>query len=140
SLDRSLTARLGLGRVSTYIETLRRIFPEGAGYAHDRLERRKDLDAAQRAVEPRNGDSHLAFIAGGLQPCVTHPNRPGETVCFVDLDGVNGGRPRRRPTRVIGYPPQAMAGPMRPPGPPARHPIPSLNLHAPPPPPHQQPA
>src|SRR5215471_10718957 len=117
-LDRSLITRLGLGRVSTYIETLRRIFPEGAGYAHDRLERRKDLDAAQRAVEPRNGDSHLAFIAGGLQPCVTHPNRAGETVCFVDLDGVNEGRPRRRQTRVIGYHREAVAG----------HPIDSINL------------
>ena len=87
----------------TYVDALRRIFPEGAGYAHDQLERRLDLDAAQRAVEPRNGDSHLAFIAGGLRPCVTHPNRPGETVCFVDLDGVNDGRPRRRRTRVIGF-------------------------------------
>src|SRR5205807_1226764 len=81
----------------------------GAGYAHDRLERRRDLDAAQRAVEPRNGDSHLAFIAGGLRPCVTHPNRADEPVCFVDLDGVNGGRPRRRQTRVIGFHREAMA-------------------------------
>ena len=39
------------------------------------------------------------FIAAGLRPCVTHPNRPGEPVCFVDLDGVNEGRPRRRLTR-----------------------------------------
>src|SRR5437899_12569349 len=77
-LDRSLTTRLGLWRVSTYIETLRRIFPEGAGYAHDRLDRPKDLDAAQRAFEPRNGDPHLAVIAGGLQPCVPPPHRAGE--------------------------------------------------------------
>ncbi|HEX2442252.1 MAG TPA: hypothetical protein VHT71_28325 [Methylomirabilota bacterium] len=102
-LERSLIARLGAERVSTYVDTLRRIFPEGAGYAHDRLERRVDLDAAQRAVEPRNADSHLAFIAGGLRPCVIHPNRPDETVYFVDLDGVNEGRPRRRQTRVIGF-------------------------------------
>src|SRR6266446_4029698 len=84
-LDRSLIARLGPARVPTYVDALRHIFPEGAGYAHDRLERRLDLDAAQRAVEPRNADSHLVFIAGGLRPCVTHPNRPGETVCFVNL-------------------------------------------------------
>ena len=101
-LDRSLTARLGPGDVSTYVETLRRIFPEGAGYAHDRLERREDLDASQRAIEPRNGDSHLAFIAGGLRPCVIHPNRAGEAVCFIDLDGVSDGRPRQRLARVIG--------------------------------------
>src|SRR5512132_3173796 len=102
-LDRSLIARLGPARVPTYVDALRHIFPEGAGYAHDRLERRLDLDAAQRAIEPRNADSHLVFIAGGLRPCVTHPNRSGETVCFVDLDGVNEGRPRRRRTRVIGF-------------------------------------
>jgi hypothetical protein len=102
-LDRSLAGRLGPELISTYVDTLRRIFPEGAGYAHDWLERRQDLDAAQRAVEPRNGDSHLAFIAGGLRPCVTHPNRADETVCFVDLDGVNEGVSRRRVTRVIGF-------------------------------------
>ena len=62
-LDRSLSGRLGPELISTYIDTLRRIFPEGAGYAHDWLERRDDLDPAQKAVEPRNGDSHLAFIA-----------------------------------------------------------------------------
>ncbi|MGH7306057.1 MAG: hypothetical protein ACRELZ_22470, partial [Candidatus Rokuibacteriota bacterium] len=130
-LDRSLITRLGLGRVGTYIETLRRIFPEGAGYAHDRLERRTDLDAAQRAVESRNGDSHLAFIAGGLQPCVTHPNRAGETVCFVDLDGVTDGRPRRRQTRVIGFHREAVAGQMKLRVPLSGHPIDSVNLKAP---------
>ena len=129
-LDRSLIARLGPGRVASYVETLRRIFPEGAGYAHDRLERRKDLDAAQRAVEPRNGDSHLAFIAGGLQPCVTHPNRAGESVYFVDLDGVNDGRPRRRQTRVIGYHREPVAGQMRLKVSVAGHPIDSINLKA----------
>jgi len=130
-LDRSLIARLGPGRIATYIDTLRRIFPEGAGYAHDRLERREDLDAAQRAVEPRNGDSHLAFIAGGLRPCVTHPNREGETVCFVDLDGVNEGRPRRRQTRVIGFHREAPAGQMRLRVPLSGHPIDSINLKDP---------
>jgi thiamine phosphate synthase YjbQ (UPF0047 family) len=130
-LDRSLLTRRGPGRVATYIETLRRIFPEGAGYAHDRLERRKDLDAAQRAVEPRNGDSHLAFIAGGLQPCVTHPNRAGETVCFVDLDGVNEGRPRRRQTRVIGFHRETVAGQIKLRVPLAGHPMYSINLKAP---------
>jgi thiamine phosphate synthase YjbQ (UPF0047 family) len=130
-LDRSLIKDLGSDRLSTYLETLRRIFPEGAGYAHDRLERRTDLDAAQRAVEPRNGDSHLAFIAGGLQPCVTHPNRPGETVCFVDLDGVNDGRPRRRQTRVIGFHRETVAAQMRLRVPLSGHPIDSVSLKAP---------
>jgi thiamine phosphate synthase YjbQ (UPF0047 family) len=130
-LDRSLTARLGPGRVPTYVEALRRIFPEGAGYAHDWLECRQDLDAAQRAVEPRNGDSHLAFIAGGLRPCVTYPNRPGEAVCFVDLDGINDGRPRRRLTRVIGFHREAVVAQMRLSVPMSRHPIDSVNLKDP---------
>ena len=130
-LDRSLIRRLGSGRVSAYIDTLRRIFPERAGYAHDRLERRRDLDDAQRAVEPLNGDSHLAFIAGALRPCVIHPNRSGETVCFVDLDGVNEGRPRRRLTRVIGFHREVLAGQMRLRVPLSRHPIDSINLKDP---------
>ncbi|MGH2392805.1 MAG: hypothetical protein ACRDGH_04815, partial [Candidatus Limnocylindria bacterium] len=130
-LDRSLTARLGPARVPTYIDALRRIFPEGAGYAHDRLERRHDLDAAQRAVEPRNADSHLAFIAGGLRPCVTHPNRPGERVCFVDLDGMNEGRPRRRLVRVIGYRSEAAVAHTRIEVPMSRYAIESVNLKDP---------
>jgi len=130
-LDRSLIARLGPARVPTYVDALRHIFPEGAGYAHDRLERRLDLDAAQRAIEPRNADSHLVFIAGGLRPCVTHPNRPGETVCFVDLDGVKEGRPRRRLTRVIGFRHEAIVAHTRIDVPVSRHPIESVNLKDP---------
>jgi thiamine phosphate synthase YjbQ (UPF0047 family) len=130
-LDRSLIRDLGSDHIAAYLETLRQIFPEGAGYAHDRLERRKDLDAAQRAIEPRNGDSHLAFITGGLQPCVTHPNRAGESVCFVDLDGVNDGRPRRRQTRVIGFHRETVAGQMRLRVPLSGHSIDSVSLKSP---------
>ena len=130
-LDRSLAARLGPARVPTYVDALRRIFPEGAGYAHDRLERRRDLDAAQRAVEPRNADSHLAFIAGGLRPCVIHPNRSGEAVCFVDLDGVNEGKPRRRLTRVIGFRNEVVVADTRIDVPVSHHPIESVNLKDP---------
>jgi thiamine phosphate synthase YjbQ (UPF0047 family) len=130
-LDRPLAARLGPGRVSTYVEALRRLFPEGAGYAHDWLEGRPDLDAAQRAIEPRNGDSHLAFIAGGLRPCVTHPNRADEAVCFVDLDGVTDGRPRRRLTRVIGFHREATVAHRRLHVPMSGHPMDSINLKDP---------
>ena len=35
----------------SYVEAFRALFPEGAGYEHDRLERRHDLDPDQRAVE-----------------------------------------------------------------------------------------
>jgi len=130
-LDRSLTARLSAAGVPTYVEALRSMFPEGAGYAHDRLDRRTDLDAAQRAVEPRNADSHLAFIAGGLRSCVTHPNRAEETVCFVDLDGVCDGRPRRRVVRVIGFSEEAMVARTRIAIPMSGHPIDSINLKDP---------
>ena len=129
-LDRSLVARLGPA-LPTYFDALRQIFPEGAGYAHDRLESRPELDAAQRAVESKNADSHLAFIAGGLRPCVTYPNRSDEPVCFVDLDGVNEGRPRRRMTRVIGFRREAVVANTRIDVPMSRHPIESVNLKDP---------
>jgi thiamine phosphate synthase YjbQ (UPF0047 family) len=130
-LDRSLIARLSAAGVSTYVEALRSMFPEGAGYAHDRLDRRKDLDAAQRAVEPRNADSHLAFIAGGLHSCVTHPNRAEEAVCFVDLDGVCDGRPRRRLMRLIGFSDEEIVARTRIAVPVSAHPIDSVNLKDP---------
>ena len=102
-LDRSLATRLTREQIPAYVEAFRALFPEGADYEHDRLDRRVELSATQRAIEPRNADSHLAFMAGGLRSCVTHPNRPGEAVCFVDLDGMNRGRPRRRRARVVGF-------------------------------------
>lgn len=130
-LDRSLSARLSPAGVPTYVEAFRSMFPEGAGYQHDRLERRQDLDAEQRATEPKNGDSHLAFIAGGLHSCVSHPNRPGESVCFVDLDGINEGRPRRRRMRVIGFTQETLVTTTRIAVPVSAHPIDSINLKDP---------
>jgi thiamine phosphate synthase YjbQ (UPF0047 family) len=130
-LDRSLAARLSPEHIPAYLEAFRTIFPEGAGYEHDRMERRDDLDAAQRAVEPKNADSHLAFIASGLRPVVTHPNRPGEPVCFVDLDGVVEGRPRRRLARVIGFHNERIVTRTRIEVPVSAHPIDSINLKDP---------
>lgn len=130
-LDRSISARLDAKRVSTYVDAFRTIFPEGAGYEHDQLERREDLSAQQRAVEPKNADSHLAFIASGLRPCVTRPNKPGETVCFVDLDGVVEGRARRRLTRVIGFHNERVIGRTKIEVPVSSHPIDSINLKDP---------
>ena len=130
-LDRSLAARLSEQHIPGYVDAFRALFPEGAGYAHDSLERRGDLDAAQRAVEPRNADSHLAFIAGGLRTCVTHPNRVGEKVCWVDLDGVNHGKPRRRLTRLIAFNRERVVRSMRIEVPVSAHPIDSVNLKDP---------
>jgi thiamine phosphate synthase YjbQ (UPF0047 family) len=130
-LDRSLAARLSAERVPSYLEAFRALFPEGAGYEHDQLERRGDLDPTQRAVEPRNADSHLAFIAGGLRACVTHPNRPGESVFFVDLDGIIEGKPRRRLTRLIGFNAERVAATTQIEVPVSAHPIDSINLKDP---------
>jgi thiamine phosphate synthase YjbQ (UPF0047 family) len=130
-LDRSLTARLSPEHLPSYLEAFRALFPEGAGYEHDRLERRNDLNSWQRAVEPRNADSHLAFIAGGMRPCVTHPNREGESVFFVDLDGVVDGRPRRRLTRMVGFHDERVVRTTRIEVPMSTHPIDSVNLKDP---------
>jgi thiamine phosphate synthase YjbQ (UPF0047 family) len=130
-LDRSLAARLTAESVPSYLETFRTLFPEGAGYEHDRLDRRRDLSATQRAVEPRNADSHLAFIAGGLRACVTHPNRRGESVFFVDLDGMVEGRPRKRLTRLIGFHDERVVAATRIEVPVSAHPIDSVNLKDP---------
>ncbi|MGH9253481.1 MAG: hypothetical protein ACRD3C_02810 [Vicinamibacterales bacterium] len=130
-LDRSLAARLTPESVPSYLEAFRALFPEGAGYEHDRLDRRRDLDPEQRAVEPRNADSHLAFITGGLRPCVTHPNRPRESVFFVDLDGMIEGKPRRRLTRLIGFHNERVVTATRIEVPVSAHPIDSVNLKDP---------
>jgi thiamine phosphate synthase YjbQ (UPF0047 family) len=127
-LDRSLAARLTARRIPAYVDTFRTLFPEGADYEHDRLERRADLDATQREVEPRNADSHLAFIASGLRPCVTHPNRDDEAVYFVDLDGMVEGRPRRRMARLIGFHAERVVEKTRIEVPVSNHPIDSVNL------------
>jgi hypothetical protein len=79
------------------------MFPEGAGYAHDKLDQRLELAPEQRAVEPANADSHLAFIAAGLQSSVIYNARRPGPVFFVDLDGTNNGTPRRRATTLVGF-------------------------------------
>jgi hypothetical protein len=104
-LPQSLASRLttrteGVGQ---YLEIYRSVFPEGAGYRHDQLELRDELAPEQRQVEPTNGDSHLAFIAGGLRACVSYLTRRRGPVFFIDLDGMHGGTPRRRVTTLVGY-------------------------------------
>ena len=129
SLAGRLTARpQGLG---PYLELFRTLFPEGAGYSHDDLERRTDLSHAQRPVEPTNGDSHLAFIAGGLHSCVTYVTRRPGPVCLIDLDGVHEGRPRRRLTRLVGYDREVEVARTRLEVPVSAHPIDAINLKEP---------
>src|SRR5918994_3149099 len=69
-LDASVASRLsqsGEG-VMPYIEVFRTMFPEGAGYEHDKIERRTELSEDQKPAEPQNADSHLAFMAGAPRP------------------------------------------------------------------------
>ena len=132
-LEQSLAARLRRERdtVAPYVEVFRTMFPEGAGYEHDQLERRQDLTSAERAVEPRNADSHLAFMAAGLSTCVSYVNRPEEPVCFVDLDGVTDGRPRRRLTSIVGFTREREVARLRLDVPVSNHQVDSVNLKDP---------
>ncbi len=104
-LEQSLCSRLqhSRERLDPFVGAFRRLFPEGAAYSHDRLDERTELSAESRRVEPRNADSHLAFISAGLRNCVTYVNRPGEPVYFVELDGTNGSTVRERRTTVLAF-------------------------------------
>lgn len=104
-LPQSLAARLTARAegVHPYLEIFRAMFPEGAGYQHDQLDLRAELPPEQRAVEPANADSHLAFMSSGLHACVTYDARRRGPAYFVDLDGTNRGVPRRRQTTIVGY-------------------------------------
>jgi hypothetical protein len=104
-LPQSFALRLGTGpqAVRPYIDLFTTVFPEGAGYHHDDLDRRTELTPEQRPIEPSNADSHLAFIGSGLRACVSYVTRRPGPVSFIDLDGVNAGKPRRRMTTLVGY-------------------------------------
>ena len=132
-LEQSLATRLRRERstVAPYVEVFRTMFPEGAGYEHDQLDRRQDLTTAERAIEPRNADSHLAFMAAGLSTCVSYVNRPQEPVCFVDLDGVTDGRPRRRLTSIVGFNRERQVARVRIDVPVSDHQVDSINLKDP---------
>jgi thiamine phosphate synthase YjbQ (UPF0047 family) len=132
-LEQSLAARLTrqTETVAPYVEVFRAMFPEGAGYEHDRLDRRKDLTSEERRIEPRNADSHLAFMAAGLSTCVSYVNRPLEPVCFVDLDGITGGKPRRRLTSIVGFRREREIARVRIGVPVSDHPVDSVNLKDP---------
>ncbi|MEX2661233.1 MAG: hypothetical protein WD227_04850 [Vicinamibacterales bacterium] len=132
-LDRGVAARLGQNEsdVMPYIDVFRTMFPEGAGYAHDKLERRTELSEEQKPLEPLNADSHLAFMAGALRTCVSYPNRPGETIAFVDLDGIHAGQVRQRRTTVLGYTAEETVATSRIVVPVSSHSVDSVNLKDP---------
>jgi thiamine phosphate synthase YjbQ (UPF0047 family) len=129
-LDRSLSARLGHRRdcLDPYLKLFQELFPAGADYRHDRLDLRRELSAEQRAQEPRNADSHLAFIGAGLTSCVTYPNRRDRPVFFVDLDGTSPAGSRRRQTTVLGFNRERIVEELFLGVPMSGHPVDSINL------------
>ena len=132
-LEQSLASRLqqSRGGVEPFIEVFKTLFPEGADYRHDQMHLREELSEAQRVEEPRNADSHLAYIGSGLRSCVTYLNRAGAPVYFIDLDGVNQGKSRRRQTSVVAFSRERVAERVRLEVPVSGHPIDSINLRDP---------
>lgn len=132
-LPRQLLARLGHSdaRIGSLLAALGRVFPPGAAYAHDNLDRRTELSAEQRQAEPRNADSHLAFIRSGLAHCVTYRTQPASPVYWIDLDGISEQGARRRQATVLAYDREEVVGVTELEVPVSRHPIDSVNLCAP---------
>jgi thiamine phosphate synthase YjbQ (UPF0047 family) len=104
-LEEDLSAKLGHNerRLRQFIRSFQKIFPQNAGYSHDRLELRAELAECEKEKEPLNADSHLTFIGAGLENCVEHVNETDSPVYFVDLDGVYKKHHRRRSTVILAY-------------------------------------
>ena len=130
-LEQSLARRLDHSRqyLDPFIRLFQRLFPPGAEYQHDQLDRRLELTEEQRATEPKNADSHLTFISSGLESCVTYVHRGEPTpVYFIDLDGVGPAGSRVRRTTVLAYGSEAEVGRRDLRLPVSDHPIEALNL------------
>ena len=89
--------------IQDYLQVFLKLFPPGADYGHDKLHLRTELSEQQRAIEPRNADSHLVFMGSGLRSATSYELHGDEPVWFVELDGVHIGGTRRRRTTVIAY-------------------------------------
>ena len=147
-LDQSLCLRLNHrpDLLDSLFGAWQSMFPPDADYEHDKMDLREELSDEQRRKEPRNADSHLAFIGSGLRNCVTYDNRhvthtrfrterlPDETrpqtapVFFIDLDGVHEHGTRKRRTTVLGYDREEVVYFGSLPVPVSGHPIDSVNL------------
>jgi thiamine phosphate synthase YjbQ (UPF0047 family) len=132
-LDQGVVRRLRERRadVRSYIRVFQTLFPEAAGYRHDQLPERRDLSPAEREVEPKNADAHLAFIGAGLQSCVRYVNRPNEPVYLVELDGIVDGRVRTRETSIVAYNREDVVAQRTLMVPISPHPVESVNLKDP---------
>jgi hypothetical protein len=70
-------------------------------------------------------------MAGALRTCVSYPNRPGESIAFIDLDGVHDGHVRQRRTTVLGYTAEETVAQSRLVVPVSTHSVDSVNLKDP---------
>ena len=131
-LEQALLARLrhSRERVDPFMRAFQQVFPSGAGYQHDNVELREDLDPRQRPLEPRNADSHLAYISSGLSNCATYVQRKAAPVYLIDLDGVGPAGERERLTTVVGYESEQVVERFERSLPFAGHSVESLNLRA----------
>ncbi|HVS01461.1 MAG TPA: hypothetical protein VMT16_01715 [Thermoanaerobaculia bacterium] len=133
-LEQSLCARLQYSRqrVDPFIRLFQRLFPPEGPYRHDQLDLRSELSPAERASEPKNADSHLAFIGSGLRNCVTYVHRGAPVPAwFIDLDGVVPAGSRQRQTTVVGYDRETVVAEREVALPVSRHPVDSVNLRDP---------
>ena len=132
-LEESLASRLLRrdGQLSNFFRPFRTFFPEGAEYQHDQLHLRSELSEEQKAVEPRNADSHLTFIGAGMRNCVTYRTHASVPVYFIDLDGTYRGERRSRTTTVLAYDHVELVERLAIPVPVSRHPVDSINLNDP---------
>jgi hypothetical protein len=70
-------------------------------------------------------------MAAGLNTCVSYRMAGAGPVYFVDLDGLNAGKPRRRVTRLVGYDREIEVARTTVQVPVSRHPIEAVNLKDP---------
>jgi thiamine phosphate synthase YjbQ (UPF0047 family) len=129
-LDRSLALRMNNSHdlLSRFFHAFRALFPEGAEYSHDQIDRRTELSEEQKIIEPRNGDSHLTFIGAGMRNCVTHRTDTNAPVYFIELDGATEAFRRQRKTTIVGFDRERHVAEMSVSIPVSKHPIDSINL------------
>jgi thiamine phosphate synthase YjbQ (UPF0047 family) len=132
-LEQSLATRLqhSRQRLDPFIRLFQRLFPPGADYHHDQLDLRTELGEEEKSREPKNGDSHLAFIGSGLRNCVTYVNRGDQPVHFIDLDGVGPEGCRERRTTVLAYRAEEVVGTLDVALPPSAREVDAINLRDP---------
>lgn len=129
-LEQSLASRLRHNRryLDPFFLQFQKLFPPEANYRHDQLHLRTELSEEEKAREPRNADSHLAFIGSGLQNCATYVHRRAAPVFFIDLDGVTPEGSRKRRTTVLAYEQEEVVAELTMKLPASTHPVSSVNL------------